>query len=329
MNWANPEFLHFLWLIPAVIFLVIYREIRNRRVKELLGGGEMIGVIWKRNDGKSVLKQSLLVLSMSLFIIALAGPRWGRKMTMTERKGYNIVFAVDVSSSMLAEDIKPDRLEQAKESIKSSLEQLPGSRFGLVAFSGKAYKLCPLTSDVNACRLFLDLLSPDLIPSEGTNIGEAIQKSAELFHDRISGSRIIIVVSDGENTSGDPRVSALEARKDGIKVFTISAGTKEGAPVPEFDSTGKFREYKKEKDGRTHISIVNEDLLRRVARAGSGKFLEGEGVKLGLLVDFFRGLKRGEFSSEEVEHYREKFILFLLPALAFILWAFLIREGKE
>ena len=218
---------------------------------------------------------------------------------------------------------------KAKESIKAALGQLPGSRFGLVAFSGEAYKLCPLTTDVNAFKLFVDLIEPSLIPSEGTDIGGAIRKSMELFPEQISGSKIIILVSDGENTRGDPRVDALNARKEGIKVFTISAGTKEGAPIPKFDSTGKFQEYLKDENGKPHISIVNQDILKLVARAGDGSFLEGEGVELGILIRFFRGLRTGEFSSEKVEHYQEKFIFFLIPALLFLITTgFLKTEEK-
>ncbi|MEJ2568066.1 MAG: VWA domain-containing protein, partial [candidate division WOR-3 bacterium] len=199
----------------------------------------------------------------------------------------------------------------------------------LVAFSGEAYKLCPLTTDANAFKLFVDLVEPSLIPSEGTDIGGAIRKSMELFPEQISGSKIIILVSDGENTRGDPRVDALNARKEGIKVFTISAGTKEGAPIPKFDSTGKFQEYLKDENGKPHISIVNQEMLKLVARAGNGAFLEGEGVELGILIRLFRGLRTGEFASEKVEHYQEKYIFFLIPALLFLITAALLKTEEK
>ncbi len=329
MNWAQPLFLHFLWFVPLAIILVFYRRVRNTKIMKSIADPPLRTVIWKENRKVSLWKEILLISSLTLLILSLARPRWGKKLSITQAEGYNVVFALDASSSMLAQDVKGGRLAKAKESIKAALGQLPGSRFGLVAFSGEAYKLCPLTTDANAFKLFVDLIEPSLIPSEGTDIGGAIRKSVELFPEQISGSRIIILVSDGENTRGDPRVDALSARKEGIKVFTISAGTKEGAPIPKFDSTGKFQEYLKDENGKPHISIVNQDMLKLVARAGNGAFLEGEGVELGILIRLFRGLRTGEFASEKVEHYQEKFIFFLIPALLFLITASLLKTEKK
>jgi len=329
MNWAKPFYLQFLWLIPISIILLIYRVRRNKKILKNLADSSMRDIIWKENRKNSLWKEVLLICSFTLLIVALARPRWGRILTITEAEGYNVVFALDASSSMLAQDVKGGRIDKARESIKAALNQLPGSRFGLVAFSGKAYKLCPLTTDVNAFKLFIDLVEPSLIPTEGTDIGAAIRKSVELFSEKLSGSRIIIIVTDGENTRGDPRVEALNARKEGVKIFTISAGTKEGAPIPKFDSTGKFLEYLKDENGKPHISIVNHDMLNLIAKAGNGAFLEGEGVELGILVRLFKGLKTGKFSSEKVEHYQEKYIFFLIPSLLFLVIASLIKTGKE
>ena len=329
MNWASPIYLQFLWTLPIVTTLMLYRVRRNKRILKNLADSSMLNVIWKENRKNSLLKEILLICSFAFLIVSLARPRWGRILTITEAEGYNVVFALDASSSMLAQDVKGGRIDRAKESIKAALNQLPGSRFGLVAFSGKAYKLCPLTTDINAFKLFIDLVEPSLIPTEGTDIGSAIRKSTELFSDKLSGSRIIIIVTDGENTRGDPRVEALNARKEGVKIFTISAGTKEGAPIPKFDSTGKFSEYLKDENGKPHISIVNHDMLNLIAKAGNGAFLEGEGVELGILIRLFKGLKTGKFSSEKVEHYQEKYIFFLIPSLLFLVIASLIRTGKE
>jgi Ca-activated chloride channel family protein len=329
MNWAQPLFLHFLWFVPVAIILVFLRRVRNKRIMKSIADAPLRNVIWKENKKVSLWKEILLISSLTFLILSLARPRWGKKLSITQAEGYNVVFALDASSSMLAQDVKGGRLNKAKESIKAALGQLPGSRFGLVAFSGEAYKLCPLTTDANAFKLFVDLVEPSLIPSEGTDIGGAIRKSMELFPEQISGSKIIILVSDGENTRGDPRVDALNARKEGIKVFTISAGTKEGAPIPKFDSTGKFQEYLKDENGKPHISIVNQEMLKLVARAGNGAFLEGEGVELGILIRLFRGLRTGEFASEKVEHYQEKYIFFLIPALLFLITAALLKTEEK
>lgn len=329
MNWARPIFLQFLWFVPLAIFFIFYRRQRNKNLLKKIADLKLRKVIWKQDRRKSGLREGLIVLSFIFLILASGRPRWGREISITRAKGYNIVFTLDASSSMLAEDVQPNRLQKAKESIKVAISQLPGSRFGLVAFSGEAYKLCPLTTDRNSFKLFIDLVEPNLIPSEGTDIGASIRKSTELFSDKMSGSKIIILVTDGENTRGDPRVDVLNARKEGIKVFTISAGTKEGAPIPRFDSTGKFVEYLKEDNEKTHISIVNEDLLKSIADAGDGAFLQGEGVELGLLIRLFKGLKRGEFSGEKVEHYKEKYIFFLIPSLIFLISGILIKTGKR
>ncbi len=329
MNWAKPIFLQFLYLIPVAIILVIYRRERNKKIIKSISDAPLREAIWKENRKTSLWKEILLILSLTFLILSLARPRWGRILSITQAEGYNVVFALDASSSMLAQDVKGGRINKAKESIKAALGQLPGSRFGLVAFSGKAYKLCPLTTDINSFKLFVDLVEPSLIPTEGTDIGGAIRKSTELFSEKMSGSKIIIIVTDGENTRGDPRVDALNARKEGVKIFTISAGTKEGAPIPKIDETGKFSEYLKDKNGKPHISIVNQDMLKLIARAGNGSFLEGEGVELGILIKLFRGLRTGKFSSEKVEHYQEKYIFFLIPALLFIIIANLIKTEEE
>lgn len=329
MNWAVPFYLLLLWVVPITVILFIYRRQRNKRLLDKIADPNLKNVIWKQDDRKAGWRWFLLLVSFIFLILATARPRWGREISITEARGYNITFVVDASSSMLAEDVHPNRLEKAKRSIKESLNELPGSRFGLVAFSGEAYLLCPLTLDKNTFRMFVDLVHPDLIPTEGTDIGAAIRRASELFSEEITGSRIIIVVSDGENTRGDPRVEALEARNKGIKVFTISAGTKEGAPIPSFDSTGKFVEYLKDDNDKVHISIVNEDLLQRIAAAGDGAFMVGEGVELGLLTRLFKGLKKGEFGSEELEHFQEKFIFFLIGSLIFLIAGILISTGKE
>jgi Ca-activated chloride channel family protein len=329
VNWGSPFYLHFLWFLPFAVLLVLYKRQRNMRILKTVADKNLREVIWKENRKHSLWKEILLLASLTFLILSAARPRWGKSLTITEVEGYNVVFALDASSSMLAQDVKGGRLNKAKESIKAALAELPGSRFGLVAFSGNAYKLCPLTTDVNSFKLFVDLVEPSLIPTEGTDIGSAIRKARELFSDKISGSKIIIIVTDGEITRGDPRVDALEARKDGIKIFTISAGTKEGAPIPKYDENGKFSEYLKEDNGKVHISVVNQDMLKLIARAGDGAFLEGEGVELGLLVKLFRGLRTGQFSSEKVEHYQEKYIFFLIPSLVFLLIAAFIQTGKE
>jgi Ca-activated chloride channel family protein len=329
MNWAKPVFLQFLYLVPLAIILVLYRRKRNRKIIKSIADAPLRDVIWKENKKLSLWKEILLILSLTFLILSMARPRWGRILSITEAEGYNVVFALDASSSMLAQDVKGGRINKAKESIKAALGQLPGSRFGLVAFSGKAYKLCPLTTDVNSFKLFVDLVEPSLIPTEGTDIGAAIRKSMELFPEQISGSKIIIIVTDGENTRGDPRVDALNARKEGVKIFTISAGTKEGAPIPQFDETGKFSEYLKDENGKPHISIVNQDMLKLIAQAGNGVFLEGEGVELGILIKLFHGLRTGQFSSEKVEHYQEKYIFFLIPALLFLIIAALLKTEEK
>lgn len=329
MNWANPELLNGLWVVPAVVFIWFLRQKRNRRVKNKLIDSNLEDKMWKRNEKNANIRWALLLIAYIFLILAAARPRWGRELSITESKGYNVVFAFDASRSMLAEDVKPNRIEKSKNAVSYALKQLPGSRVGLVAFSGDAYILCPLTLDKNVFNMFIDMINPGMIPSHGTNMGKAIRKSKELFSDKMEGSKIIIIISDGENIRGDPRVEALEARKEGIKIFTVSAGTREGAPIPVFDSTGKFVEYMKEENGQTHISIANTDLLRAIADAGDGAFLQGEGVELGLMVKLFKNLKKGKFGTEKMEHLKEKYIFFLLGAVVFMMAGILISTGKE
>jgi len=322
MEFANPEILYALAVVPVVAVLLVYGERRRREdlrrfAGPLLADALAPGHSWRKNLLKGILKTGAL----ALLVIALAGPRFGTRLVKMEREGVDLVITLDTSISMLAEDMLPNRLERAKQEIVDLIRGLQGDRVGMVVFAGDAFTLCPLTLDYDAALMFARTVDVDVVSEPGTNLSRAIDESVSLFEHSVKRDRAIILVTDGESHEGDAVTSAQKAGELGIKIYTIGIGNPKGELIPERGTDGGIAGYKKDNRGQTVLTQLDERTLQRVASASKGKYLPAtrEGLELKVLYTEISGMERRFIKGEFVERKRERFYIFLAGALLFLL----------
>ena len=279
-----------------------------------------------RSRSKGWVRLSLLSLALAFFILGLARPQTGAKLSEHRARGAEIIVALDVSNSMLAQDYSPNRLERAKLSIARLTEKLQDDRIGLVLFAGTSFVQLPVTTDYVSAKMFLGNIDTGSIPVQGTAIGDAIRLSIKSFSAQSEKSRVIVVISDGENHEDDPVEAAAQAAELGIKVYTIGVGSAEGQPIPQPDGSGLLRD----KDGEIVVTKLDEATLRAVAKAGGGAYIHAGGEEFGLnpIVDDIRRMEDEEFGSVVFEEYDEQYMYFLAVALLLLVIEMLIGERK-
>ena len=276
------------------------------------------------------LKAFLLTLSIVFIILALVRPKWGFHWEEIKRRGVDIMVAVDVSKSMLAEDVKPNRLERAKREVYDLCNMLKGDRIGLIAFAGTGFVQCPLTLDYSAFRMFLDSLSPDLIPTPGTNLGDAILKAVNCFNRQDRKSKALIIITDGEDHGSNVLQAAKLAKKQGIKIFTIGVGEPGGTPIPLMDGSGGFL---KDRQGNVVMSRLDEKTLQKIALETGGCYVRSVTGDMDLdriyLQEIRGGMKQKELQSTRRRRWEERFQWFVLAALLLTVLEFVTRENKQ
>jgi len=250
LRFENPEFLHLLWgvfiLIAFFIWTVKYKRILLKR----FGNLEILQKLMQSySSGRRNLKYILITMSYVFLVIALANPQIGKKLEEFTREGLDIMVAIDVSTSMLAEDIKPNRLEKAKHEVGKLIDILQGDRIGLIAFSGIAHVQCPLTLDYSAAKLFLNIMDTDLIPQPGTAIGDAVRKSISAFNSEERKHKVLILITDGEDHESKPLEAAKEAEQEGVIIYTVGIGSTQGVPIPVYNRSGSQTGFKKDRQG--------------------------------------------------------------------------------
>ncbi|MGQ9708321.1 MAG: vWA domain-containing protein [bacterium] len=324
INWALPKNLYFLFALPLVFgLLVIFRVLRRRSSERVIEPPLLAQLQSDRRRFLSHLKTGLFFLALVLIAIALARPRWGEKLQLFRGRGIALVVALDASKSMLAEDIKPNRLTQAKAELASLIDELAGNAVGITAFAGDCYVLCPLTTDLNAAKLFLDIISPDLMPVPGTDFGRAIAVSTSLFNPS-SHTKALILVTDGEDLGKNTIQAVMAAKEAGVRVYPVAVSTQEGAPIPEPGESGMV--YKKDKEGNVVISRMDERKLILIAQATGGRFYRLEGFSPSGLAAELEKLKKEELGGGEFSGYVERYQGFLLAGLVLL---FLARSLPE
>jgi Ca-activated chloride channel family protein len=258
--------------------------------------------------------------AIAMIILAIMNPRFGKKEVEVKYSGIDIIICLDVSNSMLADDITPSRLVKSKRAISQLLKQLHGDRVGLIVFAGDAYVQLPITTDYSAAEMFLKGINTEMVPTQGTAIGRSIDLAIESFSENSEGSRSIIIITDGENHEDDAIEAAKRAVEQGITVHTIGMGSPEGAPIPMVQGR-RIIGYKKDKSGETVISKLNEKMLIDVATAGDGVFVRANnsGAGLGAILDEIEGMTDNEFGIEQYADFEDRFQIFLLIAAALIL----------
>ncbi|MBE0641565.1 MAG: VWA domain-containing protein [Bacteroidales bacterium] len=330
VRFEHTEFLYGLILVPLLwgIFL-LYRYLWKRRMKTLGEAHLVNGLIPEYSGSRIRLRFWLLMIAMAMLVIALANPQTGSTLEKVERKGIEIMIALDVSNSMLAEDIQPSRLSRARQSISRLIDKLSNDRIGIVVFAGRAYTQLTITSDYAAAKMFLATVGPDLIPSQGTAIGDAINQSISAFSER-EGSKAIIVITDGENHEDDALLAASEAAQKDIIVCTIGMGTPEGGAIPQYHGNLRVG-FKKDQSGSTVVTRLNEVMLQQVAASGGGIYVRASNTDAGLekVFNAINKLEKSSFDARIFSDYEDRFQIFLLIALVFLLIEMMIVERKS
>ena len=325
LMFADYKFLYLLLLIP--VFLLGYgllRYLRSSRVKALGDPALVQALMPSWSPAKGWIRVVLFCLAFAFFAIGLARPRTGAKLAERTTRGAEIIVALDVSNSMLAQDYSPNRLERAKLSISRLTDRLQEDRIGLVIFAGTSFVQLPVTTDYVSAKMFLSSIDTGSIPVQGTAIGDAIRLSIKSFSAQSEKSRVIVVISDGETHEDDPVEAARQAAELGIKVYTIGVGSAEGQPIPLEGG------LMKDKDGNIVVTRLDEETLRQVARAGNGAYIHAGGEEFGLnpIIQDIRRMEDEEFGSVVFEEYDEQYMYFFGIALALFVLQMLLGERK-
>ena len=330
---AHPEFLPLLALVPVLILLFIIALRWKKRALKKFGDYILVNqLIPGKANTKPIIKFILHTLAFVFIVIAIAQPQIGTKMETVKRKGVDVILALDVSNSMKAEDIKPSRLERAKQAIYNLVNQLQGDRIGLIVFAGEAYVQLPVTTDYGAAKLFLSSIDCDIVPTQGTAIGKAIELAVTSFSSKDSAkhNRAIIVITDGENHEDDAVESAKSAKEKGIVVHTIGMGSINGAPIPIVHN-GQRVGFMQDNSGQTVITKIDENALAEIAHAGGGKFIRATNSDDGLniVMKDINAMEKNEFGSKMFTDYADQFQYFIALALLCLIIEFMISERKS
>ena len=332
LRFENPDLLYLLWgVIPLVLFFVWVVRYKKNLLKRF-GNPDLLSKLMQSfNSGRRNLKMALLTLSYIFFVIALANPQIGTKLEDVKREGVDIIVALDVSASMQAEDIKPNRLEKAKHEVSKFLDLLQGDRIGLVAFAGIAHVQCPLTLDYSAARLFLNIIDTDLIPEPGTAIGSAIRTAVKAFNTEERKHKVLILITDGEDHESEPLEAAKEAEQEGVIVYTIGIGSPQGVPIPIYNQYGTQTGFKKDRSGSVVTTKLDVVTLQKIAYQTGGKYYLASGgeAELDEVYDEISRLEKKELVSKQFSQYEDRFQIFLALGLFFLLAEILIPERKK
>jgi len=322
---AQYRYLLLLLLVPLILIAhALKLRLRRRRVGRF-GDEALVGELMPSySKAKGWLRTVLYCLAFFFFVIGLARPQIGAKLSEHEAKGAEIMICLDVSNSMLAEDYSPNRLERAKLAISRIVDRLQDDRIGLIVFAGSSFVQLPITTDYVSAKMFLNSIDTGSVPIQGTAIGDAVLTAARSFSEQSEKSRAIIVITDGENHEDDPVDAARQVGEMGIKVYTIGVGSLRGQPIP------KDGELMKDREGNIVVSRLDEGTLQQMAEAGNGAYVHAGNEEFGLnpIIDDIRKMEAERFSSVVFEEYDEQFMYFFAAALALFVLEMLVGERR-
>jgi Ca-activated chloride channel family protein len=321
MNLSHLWMLNLLWLLPLAAVALIVQNRKKKRAMQAFADPHLLDRLTALSHrGRRFIKALLLLLSLGLMLFALAGPRWGSHYEEVSQKGVDIMLLIDVSPSMLVEDISPNRLERARREILDFIKVVQGDRVGLVAFAGAAFIQCPLTLDYAALEMFLGALQPDLIPVAGTDLGAAIDMGISAFDETSATDKVILLITDGEDNETRGIHAARQAAAKGVKIFVFGIGDLSGGPIPELDGSGGF---KKDGQGKLILSKLEEQRLKEIATMAGGTYVRSVAGDLDLDILYFDGIKSRteaqDLKSGKIKVYEERFSLFVLAAFILLL----------
>lgn len=318
LRFANPQVLYALWGVFIIVAFFIYISRIREKLLRRFGHLEILRKMMPGyKNSRRIWKAVLTSLVYIFLIIAISGPQIGTRLEDVKREGLDIIVALDVSLSMSAEDISPNRLEKAKYEINKLIDLLNGDRIGLVAFAGIAHVQCPLTLDYSAARLFLSLMDLNLIPQPGTAIGDAIRTATKAFNQKERKHKVLILITDGEDHDSDPLKAAEEAAEEGVVIYTIGLGSPQGVPIPVYDKHGNPAGFKKDRDGNVVTTKLDATTLQQIAYKTNGKYYissSGE-AELDEIYKDVNNMEKKELSSRQFSQYENRYQIFLAIAL--------------
>ncbi len=326
----QPIYFYILFAIPVIVVLFLLVLVWKKTVQKRFVDKELLKKLSPtRSLFKSVLKVLVICLAIACLSFALVNPKIGTKIETVKREGVDIVFALDVSKSMLAEDIAPNRLEKAKQLITQIINNLAGDRIGIIGYAGSAFPQVPITSDFSSAKLFLSGMNTDMVSSQGTAITQAIEMAETFYDDEEQTNRVLFIISDGEDHQGNISEIAEEAAKKGIRIFTIGVGTLEGGPIP-IKENGVLQYYKRDQNNEQVITRLDEEKLEEIAKTTNGEYIDGSNTKA--VVDRVKailgGMDKKEFEAKQFTDFKDQFQWFLAGALFLLVLDVFLLERK-
>ncbi len=314
-RFANIEMLW--WLITIPVFVIAYIIITKRKQRQLMEFGDpelMAQLMPDASKSRPIVKFTLLMVALALLIVAAARPQYGQQEKTVKRQGIEVMVALDISNSMLAEDVAPNRLDRAKQMLSKMIDNMTDDKVGLVVFAGEAFTQLPITCDYVSAKMFLNTISPKLIPTQGTAIGAALQTAIRSFGSQESDAgRAIILITDGENHEDDATAVAKQAQELGIQVFVIGIGKPEGSPIP----VPGTNDYIKDRSGQVVVSRLNEEMCQEIAQAGKGAYVRCDNTNTAMraLQQELDRIATTDLETTVYADYNEQYQSFLLIAL--------------
>ena len=322
---AQSQYLLLLLIVPLLfVAYALYLRARRKRLARF-GNPELVSQLMPdASTGKGWLKVSLLAAAWFFFVLGLARPQLGARLKEHQSQGVEVMIALDVSKSMLAEDYSPNRLERSKLAISRLVDKLQGDRIGLVVFAGEAFVQLPITADYVSAKVFLKSIDTESVPIQGTALSEALMASARSFSTQSERSRAIILITDGEDHEGEAIEAARAIAEQGIRIYCIGVGSPQGKPIPKNGS------LLKDASGEIVVTRLNEEILQEIAGAGNGKYVRAGAAEFGLnpIIDDIRTLDKEQFNSVVFEDFDEQFMYFFAIALFFLILELLVSDTK-
>ena len=327
-KFEHPYYFYLYSAIPVMVLLALLYFRNLKKKLRLLGQYDLVTQL--RPDvstTKRIIRLVLFLLAFSSLILAVCNLQTGSKLKEVKREGADIMVCLDVSNSMLAQDLSPNRLTRARYALERMVDQLNGDRLGLVIFAGEAYVQLPITTDYSAAKLFIDAINPGMVPVQGTNLADAIKVASESFSNESGKNKAIVLITDGEDHEEEAVTAAEAASKNDIMVSTIGIGSETGVPIPLIEN-GVVKGYRKDRDGQTVITRLNTSLLQELAAKGNGVFVQATASDLGLekVLEKINQLEKSAIESKMYSDYEDQFQWFIAVTLLFLLIEFLISE---
>lgn len=328
----EKKYLYFLIIIPLLVLLFLWNIYWKRKRQREFGDLHLIEKLSPNSSlFKSVIKMLVVLLAFAALIIGLVNPKIGTKLETVKREGIDIVFAIDVSKSMLAEDMAPNRLDKSKQIVSQVINQLGSDRIGIVAYAGSAFPILPITTDYGVAKMFLQSMNTDVVSSQGTSLDQAIQLSADFFEEGNATNKLIILISDGEDHSEGIEKAIEKANEVKAKIITIGVGTTKGGPIP-IKQNGVVESFKRDQNDEVVITALNEETLKQIGKETKGGYIYGDNTKevLEYVKNALDNIEKTEFETTQVADFQSQFQWFLgFAFLLLLLDTFLLERKTE